>query len=291
MCNCMVKIISAFICTVLSLTVIAQIDLRDYDTIPIQKPTRHKLIYEISSNDFRVLSIRQEKMVTEGNFRSSGEDLKGPKSLMALMGSRPVPNQLYPSFIESDPNGFGWAVDLYLKGTTLSNRLKTVDGKMLDVPDDLMGYWNSGSLGLIRQQADTIATYGVTWQPEKDSLFRPFYLATRSLHFPVDPKHKKWDKGLGHVYNNFGVFGWFKGADLLIMFYESKRVAYIFLNNNLDAIFQIDFDIPGARIIISSGGFTRVPPVLLVRKGVTKDQEADLSRLAIFSMLMAQLTK
>jgi hypothetical protein len=128
-------------------------------------------------------------------------------------------------------------------------------------------------------------------QPEKDSLFRSVYMATRGLHPPVDPQRMKSDKRLGLVYKNYGVFGEFKGAELMIIFYERNRTAYIFLNNNLDAIYQIDFDVPDTRIITITKGQPRVPPVLLVRKGITEDQEADLSRLAIFIMLMAQLTK
>jgi hypothetical protein len=193
--------------------------------------------------------------------------------------------------LHTDPPGYDWTVDLYSRGTTRNDQLKTADEKTAVVPANLKGYWQSGSLGLIRHFNDTIAVFGVSLQPEKDSLFRKEYLTTRGLHPPVDPIRKKWDKGLDLVYANFGVFGEFKGAELMIIFYERNRTAYIFLNNNLDAIYQFDYDIPDTRIIKIAKGYPRVPPVLLLRHGVTEDQDADLSRLAIFCMLMAQLAK
>jgi hypothetical protein len=287
----MVKILSALICTVLSVSVFAQFDLRDYDTIPIRKPTGHKLIYEFSNRFFRVISINRGKVVAEGNYQSTEKTSGSSNNLMGIVGGSPVPNQLYPSTLVSDPAGWGWTVDLYSRGTTRNDLLRTTDGKAVEVPENLKGYWQSGSLGLIRQREDSIAVFGVLLQPEKDSLFRSVYMATRGLHPPVDPKRMKSDNRLGLVYKNYGVFGEFKGAELMIIFYERNRTAYIFLNSNLDAIYQIDFDVPDTRIITITKGQPRVPPVLLVRKGITEDQEADLSRLAIFIMLMAQLTK
>jgi hypothetical protein len=74
----MVKILSALICTVLSVSVFAQFDLRDYDTIPIRKPTGHKLIYEFSNRFFRVISINRGKVVAEGNYQSLWEEALFP---------------------------------------------------------------------------------------------------------------------------------------------------------------------------------------------------------------------
>jgi hypothetical protein len=275
----------------LTFSVFAQIDLRNYDTIPIRKPTGHKLIYEFSNRFFRVISIKRDKMVAEGKYQATEKTSGSSNSLMGIVGGSPVPNQLYPSALVSDPAGWDWTVDLYSRGTTRNDLLRTADGKSVEVPANLKGYWQSGSLGLIRHREDSIAVFGVLWQPEKDSLFRSVYMATRGLHPPVDPKRKKSDEGLGLVYKNYGVFGEFKGAELMIIFYERNRTAYIFLNNDLDAIYQLDYDVPDTRIITITKVQPRVPPVLLVRKGITEDQEADLSRLAIFTMLMAQLTK
>jgi hypothetical protein len=286
---CMTKIFPVLICSVLSISGFAQIDLRDYDTIHIRKPDAHKLIYEFNNRFFRVISIKRDKVVAEGKYRPASESSGSPNSLMGIVGGSPVPNQLYPSALVSDPSGWDWKVDLYLRGTTGNDLLKTADGRAMEVPGNLKGFWQSGSLGLIRQRDDSIAVFGVLRQPEKDSLFRSVYLATRGLQPPVDPKRKKSDEGFGLVYQNYGVFGEFKGAELKIMFYERNRTAFIFLNNELDAVFQLDYDIPNAVILrLSRKDITRVPPVLLIRKGVTEEQQADLCRLAVFCMLTAQ---
>jgi hypothetical protein len=170
--------------------------------------------------------------------------------------------------------------------------VKTSEGKPSCIPENLKFYWQSGWLGLIRQGVDTLAHFGVSEQPQKDSLFRNEYLLTRGLHPPVDPKRKKTDEEMGLIYKNYGVFGEFKGAKLVMIFYERNRTAYMFLNDQLDGIFQIDYDNPGAIVVrLSKKDRPRVPPVLLLRKGVTEDQEADLCRLAVLAMLMAQLIR
>lgn len=288
---CMTKILIALIGTLLCLSGSAQINLQNYDTILIRKPTEHKMSYEFSNRFFRVVSINRSKMVAEGNYASVSGELNGPNSLMGIVGKGPVPNQLYPSVLATDPAGLDWSVDLYSKGTTLNNLLKTAEGKPAVVPEAYLSFWDRGNLGLIRHYEDTIAAFGVTWQPAKDSLFKKVYLETRGLHPPIDPKRKKSDEGVGLVYKNYGVYGDFKGAELMIIFYEKNRTAYIYLNGHLDAIYQIDFDQPGIRVIKIFKGNPRVPPVLLARKGLTEEQQADLSRLAVFCMLMAQLTR
>jgi hypothetical protein len=51
---------------------------------------------------------------------------------------------------------------------------------------------------------------------------------------------------------------------------------------------SLDID---TRMIRITKGNPRVPPKLLLRNGVTEEQEADLTRLAVFCMLIAQLTR
>ncbi len=249
------------------------------------------MTYEFNNRFFRAVSINRDKLVAEGNYASVSGEFNGPNNLMGIVGKGPVSNQLYPSVLATDPPGFDWLVDLYSKGTTRNDFLKTAEGKPAVVPAAYHGFWDDGNLGLIRHYEDTIAVFGVTWQPAKDSLFRKIYLETRGLHPPMDPKRKKSDAGFELVYKNYGVYGDFKGAELMIIFYEKNRTAYIYLNGNLDAIYQIDYDIPGSRVIKIFKGNPRVPPVLLLRKGVTEEQQADLCRLAVFCMLMAQLTR
>jgi hypothetical protein len=270
----------------------AQINLQDFDTISIRKPVERKLDYEFDHPFFRSISIKRDKVIAEGNYQSALAATAGPNSLIGILGKGPVPNYLMPSSLISVPPGYGWAVDLYTKGTTLNDLVKTSEGKASQIPEDLMFYWQSGWLGLIRQGGDTLAFFGVSENPRTDSLFRTVYFSTRSLHPPVDPKRKDDDGSMGLIYKNYGLYGEFKGAKLMVIFYERNRTAYMFLNDQLDGIFQIDYDFPGAIVVrLSKKNHPRVPPVLMIRKGLTEGQHADLYRLAVLSMLMAQVTR
>lgn len=270
----------------------AQINLQDYDTIPIRKPVERKLDYEFNHPFFRSISIKREKAIAEGNYQSVFAETAGPNSLIGIMGRGPVPNYLMPSSLISDPGGYGWAVDLYTKGTTQNDLVKTSEGKPSSIPENLKFYWQSGWLGLIQQGGDTLAFFGVSENPRTDPLFKTIYFETRGLHPPVDPKRKDEDGHLGLVYKNYGLYGEFKGAKLMVIFYERNRTAYMFLNDQLDGIFQIDYDNPGAIMVrLSKKDHPRVPPILMIRKGLTEAQHADLYRLAVLCMLMAQVTR
>jgi hypothetical protein len=267
----------------------AQINLLDYDTIPIRKTQERKLIYEFDHPLFGTITIKRENAIAEGNYATIAESISGPRSLIGILGRGPVPNYLMPAVLISDPMGYGWSIDMYSKGTTGNDLVKTAEGKASEIPEYLDFYWKSGWLGLIRQGTDTLAYYGISEQPEKDALFRNEYLTTRGLLPPIDPKKKRLDTEMGLIYKNYGLFGEFKGAKMMVIFYERNRTAFMFLNDKLDAIFQLDFDIPGALIVrLSKKDFPRYPPVLMVRRGVTEDQQTDLCRLAVFCMLTAQ---
>jgi hypothetical protein len=269
----------------------AQVNLQDYDTMPVRKPQERKLIYEFDNPFFRTITIKQGKVIAEGNYTKIPESISGPNSLMGIMGKGPVPNYLVPASLISEPVGNGWAVEIYRKGTTGNDLVKTPEGEASQIPPDLNWYWKSGWLGLIRQGGDTLSYFGISERPEKDSLFRAEYLATRGLQPPVDPKRKRWDTETGLVYKNYGLYGEFKGAKLMVIFYERNRTAFMFLNDRLDAMFQLDYDFPEALVIsLSRKNNPRVPPVLLLRKGVTEDQHADLIRMALVCKLLAQIT-
>jgi hypothetical protein len=288
----MIKNGLAIILFFLTISSRAQISLQDYDTIPIRKPVERKLDYEFDHPFFRAISIKRDQAIAEGNYQSALAATAGPNSLIGIMGRGPVPNYLMPSTLISDPGGYGWAVDLYTKGTTLNDLVKTSEGKASKIPENLKFYWQSEWLGLIRQGSDTLAFFGVSESPRTDPLFKSIYFATRGLHPPVDPKRKEEDGLIGLVYKNYGVYGEFKGAKLMIIFYERNRTAYIFLNDQLDAIFQIDYDNPGSIVLrLFKKDHPRVSPVLMIRKGLTEGQHADLYRLAVLSMLMAQVTR
>ncbi|HEX5669364.1 MAG TPA: hypothetical protein VFX73_11205, partial [Chitinophagaceae bacterium] len=153
----MTKILPVLVCLVLSVSGFAQIDLRDYDTILIRKPQERKLIYEFDNRYFRAINIKQDKAIAEGNYTTVSETISGPNSLMGILGKGPVPNYLMPASLISEPTGFGWAVDIYRKGTTVNDLVKTSEGKASQIPGYLNFYWQSGWLGLIRQGGDTLA--------------------------------------------------------------------------------------------------------------------------------------
>lgn len=288
----MTRILILFVSTLVHLAVFAQIDLKDYDTVPVRKPVEKKLNYEFDHPFFRSISIKRENAIAEGNYQSAVAATARPNSLIGILGRGPVPNYLMPSSLISEPGGYGWEIDIYTKGTTQNNLVKTRDGQPSSIPEYLGFYWESEWLGLMRQGGDTLGYFGVSTNPRVDPLFRDIYFATRGLHPPVDPKRQKEDDLLGLIYKDYGVFGEFKGARLMIIFYERNRTAYMFLNDKLDAIFQIDYDSPGAIMVrLSKKHHPRVPPVLMVRKGLSEDQHADLYRLSVFSMLMGQVTR
>lgn len=279
------KGVICFLILFITVDVSAQMQLTDYDSVVITKPDATKLFYRVNHPDFGEFSIKQMKIIKEGNYQSASTQ----DDFMGIMGSGPRPNAVLPSMINTVPAGLDWHVDVYVKGTTNNRKLKTPEGLATDVPELYQPYWETGFWGVIRNGKDTVATFGKLYDPQKDSLFREVYLATRSLHPPVDPKRKKYDYDRGLVYGNYGIFGDFKGSKWQIIFYERNRTAYIFVDDMLEAIYQLDYDAPNTKLInILSATPPRVPPVLLIRKGRNKSQQADLIRLAAFSMLVAQ---
>jgi hypothetical protein len=269
----------------LACCVSAQVQLSDFDSVVITKPEAAKLLYRVNHPDFWEFSIKQLKTIKEGNYQSASTQ----DDLMGIIGSGPRSNAVLPSMINTVPAGLDWHVDVYVKGTTNNRKLKTPEGLAAEVPELYQPYWETGFWGVIRNGKDTLATFGKLYEPQKDSLFREVYLATRSLHPPVDPIRKKYDYDRGLVYGNYGIFGDFKGSKWQIIFYERNRTAYIFIDDVLEGIYQLDYDVPNTKLIsILSATPPRVPPVLLIRKGRNKSQQADLIRLAAFSMLVAQ---
>jgi hypothetical protein len=263
----------------------AQILMTDYDSVFIKKPEEGKLFYRVNHADFQELSIKQLKTVREGNYQSPDQQ----DEMMGIIGSGPKPNIVLPSLINTNTAGLNWHVDVYVKGTTNNRKIKTPEGIMTEVPKLYEPYWETRFWGVIRNGNDTVATFGKVYESQKDSLFRDVYLATRSLHPPVDPKRKKYDYDRGLVYGNYGIFGDFKGSKWQTIFYERNRTAYIFIDDKLEAIYQLDFDVPNTKVIDLLGSpFKRVQPVLMIRRGRNQSQQADLIRLAAFSMLMAQ---
>lgn len=146
--------------------------------------------------------------------------------------------------------------------------------------------WGEYFKGYIRSEKDTISNFFVYTNPASEEIFSSLLQTAISYNYVTDPEHFK--KAFQSK-RNFAVTGNIYDIPFKLIYIEPIRMAWIFKAEQLQAVFATeDMYNPGS---ISAGGQTSNKTFLMLKPGHTWDDEAEMIRLSMLTMLIADLVK
>lgn len=146
--------------------------------------------------------------------------------------------------------------------------------------------WGEYFNGNIRSGKETISNFIVYTKPASLEMFSGLMQTAKSYNYVTDPEH--FSKAFLSK-RNFAVTGKIEDVPFKLVYIEPIRMVWIFKEEQLHAVFATeDFYNPGA---ISAGGQSSNKTFLLLKPGHTWDDEAEMIRLSMLTMLVAELVK
>jgi hypothetical protein len=277
----------------------AQFNRQDFDSFGVKKPREAKLLYEVEHPMFQEISVKFSDPKVDKTAKGSFGGYVGRNFMASVLGnwsSSRETNLLIPAQLKTEPEGYGWNVDIYLNGELEKNteRVRNSDGsRSTSTTRTVHMHWRDGAWGNIIDRVDTIGAFILSIDPLHDSALADAYKKVKE----AEPRKEKEEKRRMMIefmegFNterDFGLFGNFKEASFTVLYSWQTNGGYIFMNGRLDAVVYTDDEAPGS--ISFKSRSKRVPPKLLIRKGLTQNQQADLIRMALVCKLFAQITR
>ncbi|MGL6268430.1 MAG: hypothetical protein ACRC2O_10915, partial [Chitinophagaceae bacterium] len=146
--------------------------------------------------------------------------------------------------------------------------------------------WGEYFKGYIRSEKDTISNFFVYTKPASQEIFSGVMKTALSYNYVSDPEHFK--KAF-HSKRNFAITGFIGGIPFKIIYIEPVRMIWIFKEEQLRAVFATeDINNPD---LVKAGGQAANKTFLLLKTGHRWDDEAEMIRLSMLTMLIADLVK
>lgn len=271
----------------------AQLSMEGYDSVVVRKPSTAKLRYEVDHQMFQEISIKPGKPEPDNRATGGVGGFLGRNAMASLLGnwgSSRETNIRIPSQIKTEPEGYGWNIDTYVDGEMerTTERVRNSDGsRSTQTTKTLHINWRKGAWGNIIDSQDTIASFALSLNPSRDSVLRDAYDKIKDSLPDIDVRRSVFSN-----YNlsdrDYGLFGNFKETPFYVLYFQEEHLGYIYMNGKLDGLVVTDNEQPGVFNMMSKK--KRLQPRLLVRKGLTENQHADMIRMAFLCRAFAQAT-
>jgi hypothetical protein len=289
--------IAIFVCLALICNVVhAQFDRQEFDSVGVKKPKEAKLLYEVEHPMFQEISVRFSDPRVDKTAKGNFGGYVGRNVMASILGnwsSSRETNLLIPAQLKTEPEGYGWNVDIYLNGELEKNteRVRNSDGsRSTNTTRTVRMHWRDGAWGNIIDRVDTVAAFILSMDPLHDSVLADAYNKVKEAEPQKEEKKRKFIQFMDgfNTDRDFGLFGNFKEAAFSVLYSRESNGGYIFINGRLDAVVYTDDESPG--VVTFKSKSKRVPPKLLIRSGLNENQQADLIRMALVCKLFAQIT-
>ena len=147
-------------------------------------------------------------------------------------------------------------------------------------------YWGNPFTGSVLSGTDTISNFSVYTKPAKQAIFSSTWQTAKSFKDHSNPSIFK--EALSS-FKNFGITGSIDSIPFKIIYIEPVRMAWIFKEEQLKAVFATA-DFYSAKISLTDG---RPSPktFLLIKPGHRWDDEAEMIRLSILTMFIADAVR
>lgn len=273
----------------------AQFNRQEFDSFGVRKPREAKLIYEVEHSMFQEISVKFSDPKVDKTAKGSFGGYVGRNFMASLLGnwsSSRETNLLIPAQLKTEPDGYGWNIDIYLNGELQKHteRVRNSDGsRSTNTTRTVRMYWRDGAWGNIIDRIDTIGAFVLSLDPLHDSALADAYQKVKASE-PRKEENRRMVMQFMDIYTerDFGMFGNFKESPFVVLYSWQTNGGYIFMNGRLDAVVYTDDEAPNTISFRSRS--KRVPPKLLMRKGLTQNQQADMIRMALVCKLFAQIT-
>jgi hypothetical protein len=283
----------AFFCN----CVYAQFNRQEFDSLGVRKPKEAKLLYEVQHPMFQEISVKFSDPKVDKTAKGSFGGYVGRNFMASVLGnwsSSKETNLLIPAQLKTEPEGYGWNVDIYLNGELEKNteRVRNSDGsRSTNTTRTIHMHWRDGAWGNIIDRVDTVGAFILSIDPLHDSALTEAYKKVKESEPRKEEKRRMVFEFMDgfNTERDFGLFGNFKESAFVVLYSWQTNGGYIFMNGRLDAVVYTDDEAPGS--ISFKSRSKRVPPKLLIRKGLTENQQADLIRMALVCKLFAQITR
>jgi len=146
--------------------------------------------------------------------------------------------------------------------------------------------WGEYFKGYVRSGKEIISNFFVYTKPASLEMFSGLLQTAKSYNYVTDPEHFK--KAFLSK-RNFAVTGNIEDIPFKLIYIEPIRMVWIFKEDQLHAVFATE-DIY-SQDGIWAGGQSTNRPFLLLKPGHTWDDEAEMIRLSMMTMLIADLVK
>ncbi len=280
-----------FICS----DVAAQEGAGAFEQLPIQKPRPGRLRYTSELTGFEEVQLKLKDPKRSPNTFSGATGDATRNVLAGLFGGNISTSEsmtyLLRGELETDKKASDWQVLLFCPGQLekTSTRVRNNDGsKSVQTERTTTLFWAEGAYGMLLADKDTLARFNVSTQPmrhaelnkqinglfdraaqqfrnDRSLLLREYLTVPRSLHFTAT--------------------GSFRGKELVLLFDDYERIAWIFLNGALQGVFRADTD-DYEGMFVAASARNRVQPYLLCPAGADESVRADCLRLALFGRLL-----
>src|SRR5512146_316927 len=97
----------------------AQFNREDFDSMAVRKPREAKLLYEVQHPMFQEISVKFSDPRVDKNAKGSFGGYIGRNFAASVLGSWSSSKEtdlVIPAQLKTEPDGYGWNVDIYLNG-------------------------------------------------------------------------------------------------------------------------------------------------------------------------------
>jgi hypothetical protein len=159
----------------------AQFNRQEFDSFGVRKPREAKLIYEVEHSMFQEISVKFSDPKVDKTAKGSFGGYVGRNFMASLLGnwsSSRETNLLIPAQLKTEPDGYGWNIDIYLNGELQKHteRVRNSDGsRSTNTTRTVRMYWRDGAWGNIIDRIDTIGAFVLSLDPLHDSALADAY--------------------------------------------------------------------------------------------------------------------
>ena len=283
-----------FLCTGVTLLTAApgQNFSGDYDSIPVTKPNKKKMIYQFQDTvlkeinlhpnnvDHRPLSAKQAR----NSFLLGAATLFFPGAFSSQSEMDVVWN-LSADLLCNNLN-LNWAVTLLCLGRLEKVREK-VENEDGSYSTEVIGtgfcYWENGAVGIIQEKGDTIGWFNIIMDPKESPLLKPW--SDQIYAEPVFPaqtnsKNRQYWHQLNFPGVDYAIKGQFRNHDFVLINNGRVRKSWFYIEQDLACIFRPDVDFNRIK------QQDRLAPYLLLNSAVQSSEYRDWYRLAIMTCFL-----
>jgi hypothetical protein len=268
----------------------AQEFLQNLDSVPLVKPKKGRTNYIFSDNGTKEIKIYTnrtewiEHKVKGSGWREFRRDMFTAITGIGISSETDSYFRITNKILCSDtlPD---WNVILFCEGyiQTDRERVRDSDGSSsVETTETNVYLWEKNARGLLIEGNDTIGDFLISINPLQDQMFHELPSVFRPLPEESEstPNRKVFASWLPEAAKDFGMIGVFRDRKFGMVHIGSGRKVWIFTDEALFGIFQMDLIYPG----LAKKYY--IKPCLFINPNISPDERRDLFRLAMVSKVL-----